>query len=835
MLSKNILYLYSDSELRPTSAVAEESAITQMEDNVPQESDGVSASDTPIDHDTYEPGLDVANFLKRPVRIYTARWQVNDFLRETIDPWSLFLNTPSIKAKTRNYAYFRGTLKVKVQINGNAFYYGRAMLSYSPFGYQDRDVPRVPGEAPGVDNMAFSQRPHVILNPTESQAGELTLPFYWPFPRASMSTNLGQLTLTSFNRLAHANASVDPVSITIMAWFDDIELTGATALVSDSKKGSKGKSDEYGEGSISKPAAALAKAAGIMAVIPGITPMATATMMAATAVSQVAALYGYCRPIVLTPINKFRACPMGNMANATIDEAVDKLTFDPKQELTIDPRVTGAPDGTDELTLSTFLTKEAYLTRFRWQTADATDKLLFSSRVTPNMFTSNTATPSGTREMHTTPVFYGTAPFHYWRGSMTFRFVVAASNFHRGRLRIVYDPKGTHDDYGVIPPDFAAVYTRIVDISECKEFELTIGWQQPEAYQEVRSYSGNQSDIPFSPETDIGSTQVISMPNQNEADNGVLNIYVLNDLTRPNDGDPNSPEINVFVRGGDDLSVAEPTERKIARYSRYPLVNPVNLLSDSGQGEPLQMDAKVVLDPIGSMADHNEENLIYFGEVFESFRYLLKRYQLSYTTTNPALVAGATRGLWKVVRKNFPLYRGYNPQSQTSSGSVPYTYTKNTLINWLTPCYVARRGGLRWKYNLIKRKQTYSGLDEFTVSRLTGSVFQSNELLDTKGEESLEISLRPSNWEGAYSTNIATMPTAEVEVPFYSNLKFESCSAKHDHEKGQCHSTLLTVGDIDPNIAGDCRINGYVATGEDFNLIWFINTPVMYIYNDAQI
>ena len=120
-----------------------------------------------------------------------------------------------------------------------------------------------------------------------------------------------------------------------MAWMSDVELAGPTTRGVLSQSGNM-MNDEYGKGIISRPAKAIARWAGKLKTVPEIGPYATATSMAAAGVGQLAELWGFSRPINLAPTARYKHQMFGMLANSSIDEPVEKLSYDPKQELTVD-------------------------------------------------------------------------------------------------------------------------------------------------------------------------------------------------------------------------------------------------------------------------------------------------------------------------------------------------------------------------------------------------------------------------------------------------------------------------------------------------------------------
>jgi hypothetical protein len=209
------------------------------------------------------------------------------------------------------------------------------------------------------------------LYPQNSQGGEFTLPFLYHknWLNATSSTdleNMGTILLNSFGTLKNANGlTTDSINIKVYAWAEDIEVAGPTielAVQSGSGKSvrkHKAKDDEYGKGIISKPASAIARAAGALSEIPIIGPFATATSYAAGAVADIASLFGYTNVPVIDDVQPFYSKPFPNLASTDIGTPVEKLTLDSKNELSIDPKITGV-DVEDELTIRSFVSRSIY-------------------------------------------------------------------------------------------------------------------------------------------------------------------------------------------------------------------------------------------------------------------------------------------------------------------------------------------------------------------------------------------------------------------------------------------------------------------------------------------
>lgn len=284
----------------------------------------------------YDPTMDLANnsdsnlgnFLNRPIRQSAQTWVVGQPFFYRFNPWTAFCENPYVRDKIKNYELLRMKLHVKMVISGTKFHYGRAIVSYNPYTAGDQIT--VARNFVPVDVIQASQKPHFFLNPTKNTGGELCLPFFWPdnylsIPRADWD-DMGEIVIKSLANLLHANGGNDPVTITTYIWAEDVVLTIPTSsdppLVSQSGRrgarmstGDRGNTinskDEYGQGIISKPAAAVARAAGALSQLPIIGPYMRATEIGAQATSRIAQLFGYSRPNIITDIQQFKPMPTG--------------------------------------------------------------------------------------------------------------------------------------------------------------------------------------------------------------------------------------------------------------------------------------------------------------------------------------------------------------------------------------------------------------------------------------------------------------------------------------------------------------------------------------------
>lgn len=767
--------------------------------------------------------IDLKNYFSRPVLISTLSWTQASLADTALDPWSLLLNNTFVKYKLNNFANIRGTLRIKVIVNSSPFYYGSAIAVYTPlFNY----VPAIPTYV-GNDLMTWSQRPHIWLSPQTNTGGELTLPFIWPVNYAHVSTaaaiaDLGRLHIFEYVALQSANgATVNGCTIQVYAWLDNVDLKIPTV-------GLALQGDEYSDSPISRPASALANAASWFESIPVIGPFATATRLGAQAVSSIACLFGWSNPPVIEDVKPFKHVIMHDLASASISEPVSKITLDPKAELTVDPAVVGLDD-TDELSISHLVQKDSYITSATWACDDTIGTLLFSAAITPHLNGID-----GSQINHIPMSLIGSM-FAYWRGDIILRFVVIASQYHRGRLRITWDPYNSI----AATTDYSNVaFTKIVDLGDTTESEIRIPYAQ--AYPWLVS----------APSYTTGHFAATYVANSTGVTNGSLTVRVLTNLSAPIDVAPVC--IQVFARGAENLEFAGPQD--VDHHVQY-----FELQGDTYNAES-KVSTRIIdaqSDPMKPSVVHPERYLVNFGEAIPSLRTLLRRsclldrvsfYHLSTTSSLCEIYLQQGRR---------PPTPGYDPHAYTEAVGVvdtedhfPYNFVRHTPVSLISPMFVCSRGGLRWHYKMTTEPN--APVRHFTVSRVVGSIATNAQV--QRGIVTPLISATYANnnvgayrllnthsqsWSGTIVTDPSIQPTISVEMSMMNGFKFNManfkdslCGKSFDNSNYDTYQVAFEVDGL--GLPTKCQsLDRWVCAGTDFNLHFFLCCPVMYYDTDA--
>jgi hypothetical protein len=824
--------------------------------------------------DTDDATLD--NFFSRPLKIHATEWGTGAALYFQIDPWSLYLENPRVSNRMANYNLLRSVLHIKVICNGNGFQYGRAIASYLP--YDTRDSLSTNSGAVIQDIVQASQQPHIYIDPTTSMGGEMKLPFFYHKNyvniTASEWSDLGTLTVRSLNTLKHANGASDQVTVSVFAWIEDVSMNVLTSVEPSTMTPQAGTEIEEAnsKGFISGPATAIAKLAGLGKLIPPIAPYAIATEQGALAVAGIAKSLGYCRPPMTAEPVHFKPIAQSSLALTTVPDGCAKMTVDDKQELTIDPRIAGVGPA-DVMSVKSIATRESYLTKFQWLIGTAPETLLWNTRISPV-----TWAESGSSAFHFPACCMATMPFKYWTGTMKYRFQVVCSTFHKGRLKIVYDPNFLATN------EYNTNYVQIIDLAETQDFTIETGNGQDTTLL-THHYPGLDSVTQMYSTTPYASR---------EEGNGVLGIYVVNELTTPNSVANNDIEINVFVSCGDDIEVFVP-EDHLQAFVFKPQVGlevPVTIVDNPG---PLDLEVGITctccahrrrlrrqvtvgsLEPIEetpypaqageeivpdsqntdepSAPEHEQSivvgptavdtslvNKVFTGESIATFRTMLKRYNVHTAIAHADSLNRILYGRFSM----FPYLRG-NVAGAVDLHSIasPYNFCNTLLLHWVTMAFSGWRGSIRWK--ILPRgpfasteKAVYYIQRQHANSTVwnRGQNQQPGFTNPSEAAESVvyEVGNSPSQIkptsgvQGMVYQHGNINPTCEFEVPYYSNDRFTP---------GKMQTlTTISASTSQPPEGFDYRIwsdgmtdttyDFYCATGEDFQVYFFTGLPRMY-------
>lgn len=482
-------------------------------------------------------GAELSEFFARPVVIGTLTWIPSGVaLGTSINPWNLFFTNSRVANRINNYYLMTAKLCVKIVINASPFYYGRLMVDYHPMpGYQNVFTE---GYTSTAAKILASQRPRCFINPTSSLPLEMCLPFVWHRDAVTITgseiSSLGTLGFRELAPLKHANGSTQPVTITVMAWAEDVKLAAPTI---NNASGLVAQSSMEKPGPVQSSAERIRSTASYLSHVPSIGPMATATAGVASAVGSLAKTFGWSKPAIDEPLTGVNLRTVSDLAPADCGDNVSKLTLESKAQVTVDPRIIGL-EVDDELVVTSIAARDTWISQAAWTDTNVAGDHLMTIAVRPDIY--HNSSGSNIYPACALPTLFT----KYWRGTMRYKFVVCASEHHAGRLKVVWDPY-----IASATPEMNIQRTVIIDISETKEFEVDVEWGQPLTY-----LSSQNMGIA----TTSAITSTVQGPNSGLTCNGYLSLYVLNNLALPASL-ATTVYVQVFV-SCPDLEVAVPMD-----------------------------------------------------------------------------------------------------------------------------------------------------------------------------------------------------------------------------------------------------------------------------------
>jgi hypothetical protein len=785
-------------------------------------------------------------------------------------------------------------MRLKVVINGTPFHYGLARLSYKPLAYTGlfRDLPDVPcvDYSGGVLNSSYdslsepgrmgrSQRPGIYIHPQTCAGGTMTLPFIsnenWITPATIhpgeeisqvYSSELtframGEITLEQFVELrSAASGSNQSVNIAIYAWADDIKFAGpSTTFTLQSLELQAG--DEYmPDGVISSVASAIACSARALSYVPVIGIYAKATEYAANATAAIARLFGYTNPPLLEDIRSVKITQLPNLANTQMSKHSEKLTLDPRNELTIDPRTIGH-DNVDELSIAYLASRESYVTQAVWATTDSKGTILQTINVSPQ----NVIIESGTGgyAIQQTPLSFISQLYDHWRGDIIYRFAFPASQYHRGRVRITYEPQPYPD--GSFAFDHVKQFNEVVDLSQTTDFEFRVPYLGRSAFRKVLSrptdpnwainYPGNYND---------------------RHHNGVVTVSVMTELSSPFIG----ADINfaIFVRGADNFELAEPSKFIVSEETHGTLPTVLSPYGYVLQADDITLPGQKEADGLATVQSTPGDNslLVYMGESVRSVRDLFHRttryMTINGSTNNNPTLTGIIINYFVTYLPRFPIFIGQrliNPYSSLvtnlheTSNNLAYNFVHTPVYSHVTTAFVGWRGSIEYRAadlgSASYNGNTYSPCATIEISRCHNNNMSSDlgphvyqNLIDNAdstipfgdfqniaNSASAGMSLLRQNGVSGMAASAARVdPVCTAIAPMYSDKRMYSANPNAQGSPYCCVqlSDAASSGDsirIDYTILASNKISTqidvYTMAGPDYTPFFFLNVPTMYV------
>lgn len=780
-------------------------------------------------------------FLSRPTLINTRVWTTSTpsgLLGSVISPWHLFLDNDVIQRKIENYAMIRATLCIKPVINGTPFHFGLLRMAYEPHVGVSGSfrVSKIRTNTVSSNPLItpYSQLPGSWIYPADNSAEVFKVPIFYPanwvhLNDADTIKGLGKIDYYVAFPLSTASATASTsITLDTFAWLEDVQLNGSTEQLTLQA------ADEYEpNGVISAPATFISNAAKQLTSLPVIGKFARATEIGAGAIANIARLFGFTNVQNISDPSPMVPFIAPHLATSEISVPYQKLTLDPKQELSIDPTLHNIP-ATDELSIQHLVGKSSTLVMGGWSTSDTVGDVLFNSRINPmNLnvvdIVDGSSVTKAYRVYHTT-LSYLACLFQNWRGDIIYDIEVICTKFHKGRLKISWDPLG---ETGAVAMSENKVYTTILDIGSCNKVSIRVPYHAQFSFLRV-SGPGNEPNW----------TPGNALAYRSTYDNGLLNISVLTPLVSPIS--PSNVGLKISVRGADNFEFANP---RTALGSSYTSPPPSFFAVQSA--DVIETTTKeITFGDEG--ACHPQRHALNMGEAIVSLRQLLHRmsnYDVSFTGSNTFTKAG----IWAKTFTRFPPSYGYDPVGKSTAVSLlggsnkSFNFTPMHPIAYIGNMFAGYRGSVNFINNI--ECDTTPSLAKAIVVRNTFSSDNTYKrgnwlsTLNTGATGSAQAaffndSQRTNCLAGGAITNTITNGALQWTFPdinasnfFIASPELSISGSSEDLSSSEsCCLSLLVKQTTANTVTDTITVSTFAGTGPDFTLLWFLCCPTIDYY-----
>lgn len=628
---------------------------------------------------------DVKDFLRKPQVIGSGLFTTGDtyggFFYSTLIPQSLLYNNDVWKQKVQGNFAFKGTLVATLQVNGTRQQQGRYMLLWCPSG-GGINVDKW-WRMHAATLVQATQLPHVEVDLNCDTEATLRIPHVtaqgWAaldFPGGSTYGNNGMLFGAVYSPL---QVSTGPTNCgwTLFAHWEDVEVSlpiapqmsdrpnrvfvqraimkpmkpqmdsRSTGSVRKRTKPSDAEQESHGLGPLSGTLTKVATTASILSGVPLISSFAGPAAWFSKLLANAAQVWGLSRPHNSASTTMMTRYIMNRFTNSDVADSSTKLGFMDSNEIEDLPGFAGTD--IDEMSLNYVASISAWFNTITWTAAGATGDILYNASVGPNRYFTQDTVAAQTIS-YLSPVTFVTQQFALYRGSIKLTFKLVKTEFHTGRLLVVFYPYDASVNSSYPTPTIATSsysHREVIDVRYGNEFSFILPYTSLTPY---RTRSGPDSDY------------------------GRIVVFVLNELVAPANV-PSSIPILMEASAAPDFEWAEPVDSALTvcqLYTPHMDRNECSIVDDVIGGAQIHMDTASAR--------------LCIGERVMSFRTLTKRF-------NQMLARGTPVGLNRYLNI-FPFFNEGAYADGVLAQNPAYLCDSYSLIG---SCYALSRGGVRIK------------------------------------------------------------------------------------------------------------------------------------------
>lgn len=564
---------------------------------------------------------DIHSFLSKPYPIQSGVLSGTDTI-STFSPITLYHSILSLdiyNQKIKGHLGFRAKTIFNLQVNGNRFQQGRYILAWTPSGGVDPGTTAATNwnKMHGFTRMQLTQLPHVELDINCDTMVTLEVPYVSVFPYYPLASiasafkpgSNGIVQIYPYSPVVSPAGSTT-ASYTLWVHFEDVELVGPTVpqmapWKSNKKMATEKEAIAAGIAPITGTLIKMSESARVLSQVPLLSSLTAPASWALDIMSQVTSIFGWSRPTNLEATTMMIRSTFPYYSN--IDQPDNSMPIAAYASNKVEVLPGFASTDVDETALKHIQTIPAFYESFTWTTAQTTGTFLKRWSLTPSTFfqTFTDTGASATSILGITPVAWVSSNFSFYRGSLTFNFKLVKTEFHSGRLAVVFVP---YESRSITAPSYTYndtlyAHREIIDVREGNSFTINVPWVSLPQYRNTGGY-----DAPY----------------------GELTMWVVDALVAPATVS-STVTILTEVAGGPDLEFAVPITNSLSPV--------VPIQPQSGRFRSPADPCSIEETTVGG-ADTTRDTLVparmCIGERIVSLNALLKRNnRLDYTGVPP--------------------------------------------------------------------------------------------------------------------------------------------------------------------------------------------------------
>lgn len=491
----------SEDPIRPNSAVSSVSEDELARDSVRQEAnltltqdvltttqDSVMPDEVVINtnESTYQwsqPTFD--QVIGRWYKVATPTWlysSTQDSAVLALDVSKTLFNITTLFDRVKRYRYWRGGIRLRLQVNSTPFHYGSLFCAIVP-NYTTGEAVVAP-----ILNTTWSlsgQKCSGYLSANTGKPLELSCPFQMPNEYLDITqqddTRPFYLMVCVMNPLRVAGGATSPsLQLSVFAQFTDFQLLGPSEITanSSSKKVSKADAEQKNankQGTLGKVAGAVKDVASSLSAIPVIGGVASAVAPIASAVGSIFDYFGWDKPTnISSQVFSIERTSRG-MAHGSGQDPAEPVGLKPDQKLSTETRHFGVDDKTTRSFLDLIQTP-MWCGSFTIANSQATEtvfKRLFIRPYAPDY----DVVGSTETQRHDYLSWYSHF-FKACRGGYRYFLHFDTSSYTTSRVRVTFEPSNSTV---ATVTDGGDSFSRIIDVNGATSVLMEVPYCYPSA------------------------------------------------------------------------------------------------------------------------------------------------------------------------------------------------------------------------------------------------------------------------------------------------------------------------------------------------------------------